>query len=419
MNDVQTAPMVEFPKRDFTRIPYRVFTDDSVYQREQEQIFRGPTWNYLGLDAEIANPGDFKSTFVGDIPVVLSRSEDGKAHAFVNRCAHRGAIVCRELRGNAKHHTCVYHQWMYDAEGNLVGAPFRRGISGKGGYPKDFKLEDHGLEKLRVETHAGFIFGTFSETVAALADYLDAPMRENLSRFATGPLRVLGYARQKVAANWKLYADNLRDGYHGTLLHPFLPTFGIFEPKFEGAVEVGNEGKHHILLAKRGKSEDMKHYKGIGSYKPEMALEETGFMGQHPEKTGAGESNITVLTVFPNMVLSQFGNNICARHFLPKGPGHFELTWSFLGYEDDDAEMLDMRLKNVNMQGPAGFVAMEDGEACELVQKGIAGGADEHGYVEMGGREFELNGDLNAEVGIRYFWREYAGIMDFPVASGG
>ena len=418
MSYPENMPEIEFPRGDFTRIPFRVFTDNSVYQREQEQIFRGPTWSYLGLAAEIAKPGDFKSTFVGDVPVVLSRGEDGEAYAFVNRCAHRGAIVCRELRGNAKHHTCVYHQWMYDAEGNLVGAPFRRGISGKGGYPKDFKLENHGLQKLRVESHAGFIFGTFSNSVAPLAEYLDTTMRDNLSRFATGPLCVLGYSRQKVAANWKLYADNLRDGYHGTLLHPFLPTFGIFDPKFEGGADVGSGGKHHIILSRRGKSENMSHFDGIESYKPDLALEETGLLSQHPEKTGAAESNITVLTVFPNMVLSQMGNNICTRHFLPKGPGHFELTWTFFGYEDDDAEMQDQRLKNVNMQGPAGFVAMEDGEACELVQRGIAGGLDKSGFVEMGGREFNMNGDLNAEVGIRYFWREYAGIMDFPVANG-
>jgi len=46
-----------------------VFSSQEVYEREQERIFRGPVWSFLGLEAEIPNLGDFKSTFVGDTPV--------------------------------------------------------------------------------------------------------------------------------------------------------------------------------------------------------------------------------------------------------------------------------------------------------------------------------------------------------------
>ena len=417
MVELSAASAIRFPKADFTRIPYRIFTDDQVYKAEQRQIFHGPTWNYLGLDAEIPDPYDFKATFVGNTPVVLTRGKNGVPHAFVNRCAHRGALVCRENRGNAKHHTCVYHQWVYDADGSLIGTPFRRGINGQGGYPDDFKFEDHGLHRLRVETHAGFIFGTFSETVAPLADYIGSPMREHLARFTAGPVRILGYSRQKVAANWKLYADNLRDGYHGTLLHPFAPTFQIFQPNHDGGFEVGNGGMHHAITSQRNDNVDMAHFDKIGSYKREMVLEDTSFMTPRPEKTPAGETEVTVLTLFPNMVLSQFHNNMAARHFIPRAPDCFELVWTFFGYDDDDEAMQRHRMKNINMQGAAGFVAMEDGEACELVQKGIAGAADEHGLVEMGGREFFTGDDLTSEVGLRYFWRAYAEMMDYPVES--
>ena len=55
------------------RIPYSVFTDDSFYKAEQEHLFRGPTWNFVALEAEVPNPGDFKSTFIGDTPVVVTR----------------------------------------------------------------------------------------------------------------------------------------------------------------------------------------------------------------------------------------------------------------------------------------------------------------------------------------------------------
>lgn len=84
---------VRFPHDDGSRVPYKVFSSQAVYDREQERIFRGPTWNFVALEAEIPKPGDFKSTFVGDTPVVVTRGEDGALAAWVNRCAHRGAQV--------------------------------------------------------------------------------------------------------------------------------------------------------------------------------------------------------------------------------------------------------------------------------------------------------------------------------------
>jgi len=100
-----------------TRIPYWAYQDPAIYEMEQERIFRGPTWNYVGLSAELPNPFDYKNTFVGDTPVVVTRAEDGSIHAWVNRCAHRGALVCRDLYGNTQTHTCVYHQWSFVYQG--------------------------------------------------------------------------------------------------------------------------------------------------------------------------------------------------------------------------------------------------------------------------------------------------------------
>ena len=40
-------------------------------------------------------------------------------------------------------------------------------------------------------------------------------------------LRILGYYRNELPGNWKLYHENLKDPYHATLLHSFLVTFGL------------------------------------------------------------------------------------------------------------------------------------------------------------------------------------------------
>src|ERR1700684_149066 len=86
------APEVfEWPAEGVSRIPDWVYTSEEIHRLEQERIFRGRTWNFVGLEVEIPNPGDFRRSFVGDTPVVVSRRNDGTIAAFQNRCAHRGA----------------------------------------------------------------------------------------------------------------------------------------------------------------------------------------------------------------------------------------------------------------------------------------------------------------------------------------
>jgi hypothetical protein len=101
---------------------------------------------------------------------------------MVNRCAHRGAIVQRAIHGNARAHTCCYHQWSYDFTGRLINVPFQRGIGGKGGLPADFDKSCHGLQRLRVQTLSGVIFGSFSETVEPLEDFLGPVFADQVRR---------------------------------------------------------------------------------------------------------------------------------------------------------------------------------------------------------------------------------------------
>ena len=119
-----------WPAEGLARVPYWIYQDDGIYAREQERIYRGATWNFLGLEAELPAAGDFKTTFVGDMPVVVTRDEKGALNCFENRCAHRGALLCLKDRGNAKQIACVYHNWTYDLRGDLTSVAFRRGIKG-------------------------------------------------------------------------------------------------------------------------------------------------------------------------------------------------------------------------------------------------------------------------------------------------
>ena len=128
-----------WPDDDLSVIPDWVYTDQAIYEREVERIFHGHTWNYVALEAEIPNAGDFIRSNVGPTPIVVTRAVDGSIHAFENRCAHRGALIALESRGNTKDFTCVYHAWSYDRQGNLKEVAFKDGIKGKGGMSADRK----------------------------------------------------------------------------------------------------------------------------------------------------------------------------------------------------------------------------------------------------------------------------------------
>ena len=68
-----------------TRVPFQLYSDQQVAQDEQERIYRGATWNYLCLDAELPETGSYRTTFVGQTPVVVVNDGDGEIYAFENR----------------------------------------------------------------------------------------------------------------------------------------------------------------------------------------------------------------------------------------------------------------------------------------------------------------------------------------------
>src|SRR6185437_15573961 len=186
-----------------------------------------------------------KTTFLGETPVIVTRGEDGAIHAMVNRCAHRGNLVCLKRQGNADLLTCVYHSWSYDLAGNLKSVAFRRGIGGKGGMPDDFRLEDHGLRKLRVDHFAGLVFGTLSDEAAPLADYIGNQIGARIGRVMHGKPKILGTTSQILHNNWKLYLENVKDTYHASLLHTFFTTFRISRLTIGGGVMIGESGGNH------------------------------------------------------------------------------------------------------------------------------------------------------------------------------
>jgi phenylpropionate dioxygenase-like ring-hydroxylating dioxygenase large terminal subunit len=405
---------LEWPKQGNARVPYRVFADPEIYRTELERVFLGPTWQCLGLAAELPEPGDYKTTFLGETPVIVTRGEDGEIHAMVNRCAHRGNLVCLKERGHTTDGlTCVYHAWRYDLAGNLTSVAFRRGVGGKGGMPESFRLEEHGLKGLRTDSFAGIIFGTLSAAAPPLAEYIGNDIGGRIGRVMRGRPRLLGTTSQILHNNWKLYFENVKDTYHASLLHSFFTTFRLSRLTTAGGVAIAESGAHHASYTygeQRGDNATSdKLYSEIHSLHEDYRLQDPRFLDSVDE-IGDGIT-LQILSVFPNFVLQQIHNSIALRVVLPKGPDRTELQWTFIGFEDDDAAMTERRLHQANLVGPAGYVSMEDGAVGGFIQRAIPGAEDECSVIEMGGYEHAPQPTRATEAAVRGFWNAWRPLM--------
>ena len=407
-----------WPSSDYSRVPYGVFSDPRIYAEEQELIFRGPVWTNIALEAEIPAPGDYRSSYVGDTPVFAVRGRDGAVRAFVNRCAHRGTLLVRDGGGNVEDFTCVYHHWCYDLEGNLIGVPFRRGLKGKGGMPKDFRMSEHGLRRLRVECYRGAVFATFDDHAEDIRAYLGADGVAFLDRLFHKPIRILGYMRQRIPANWKLYLENLKDANHAGLLHQMPVTFGLWRNTQTGGSKLDARKRHEIhygYLDTDTEEDAQDGYDGVRSYNAELTLNDGCIVDYVPE--WGDDISSQFLSMFPASVFQQFANTIATRQIRPRRTDEFELFWTVFGYADDDEEALRRRLMQNNLAGPAGVVSMEDGEAPHLVQRAVGHDPEGHSLIAYGGTgPIEDQTTVITEVAVRGFWKYYCELMRVPVA---
>ena len=401
-----------WPEGGVARVPFRVFSDAEIYALEQERIFKGPIWNFLCMEVDVAKPGDVRTTWVGETPVVVTHDQDGKLHAMVNRCAHKGALVCLKQKENRESLTCVYHAWNYSLDGQLQTVAFRNGLKGKGGMPEDFDASKHRLQPLRVATFCGLVFGTFSEETEPLDQYLGAPMSKFLDRNLGRPLKILGVHSQMIHNNWKLYAENVRDSYHATLLHTFYTTFKVNRLDMDGGIILSDKKWHHISYTKRATLQAEKEYETVHSGQYESQLAGPQLLNAWDEF----DDGIThsIQTVFPTLVVHFTLNSLAVRYFVPRGVDKTELYWVFLGYERDTEAQSQMRVMQGNLTGAAGLVSLEDGCINEFVQRGTATSPEAKAFIEMGGKVAESNESSRAtEASVRGFWHGYRSIMGF------
>ncbi|HIF59640.1 MAG TPA: Rieske (2Fe-2S) protein [Rhodospirillales bacterium] len=404
--------LVRWPSKSLTDIPYDLFTSKAQYELEKEAIFKGPAWHYLCLRVEVLNPGDYVVSHIGETSIIVVRNEQKIIKAMVNRCAHRGAMLCQKRRGTTRKFSCVYHAWSYDLDGNLTNVAFSKGIKNQGGMPGDFKNEDYPLRRLKITEFCGLVFGSFDENVPDIETYLGPDVSAKVKRVLNRPVKVIGRNTQVLPNNWKIYMENVKDSYHASILHLFFTTFRLNRLTQSGGIIVDESGGNHVSFSVLDKDMSNKAYEedDVRSDNSKVKLADPNLL-EGVDEFGDGIT-LQILTIFPGFVLQQVRNSLAVRQVLPKGTDRSDLVWTYIGFEDDDEEMDARRLRQANLVGPAGYISMEDGVVGGFVQRAIRGVTEDHSIVKMGGEEANSMESRVTESPIRGFWKKYRALTE-------
>jgi anthranilate 1,2-dioxygenase large subunit len=221
-------------------------------------------------------------------------------------------------------------------------------------------------------------------------------------------VKLLGYYRNELPGNWKLYHENLKDPYHATLLHSFLVTFGLMVAGSKNGMIADALGRHGTLAS--AKPDNVAA--AVGEVKGEMRAYREDFKladGRFLEYVREFDSpwSVTMQTIWPNLIVQRELNTLGIRHIVPNGPHSQIMLWTMFGYESDDEEMTRHRLRQGNLMGPSGFLGLEDNEAIKFVQEGLRRSPSDKAVVKLGGNTLGSTSSVIDEAAIRAMYAYY------------
>jgi anthranilate 1,2-dioxygenase large subunit len=366
-------------------LPKAIFSDPIVYQEELERIFYGKYWHLLAHRAELPELNSFKTTWLGEVPVLITRGDDDRIRAFVNSCAHRGTMLEQRATGCAHEFECPYHRWLFNNKGEFQSAPLQKNF--RAGFdPKDF-----GLPELKVEEFAGLVFCSFvaEDSVEEWLGVCGGHVRDCM--IDDGKLTLLGYQKVVFRTNWKTYFDN--DFFHAPLLHMGFRMLGW----------QGGKGVVHVV-------EPVGHFSVGYDSTPYI---DNGFIADPSVvETIGSDVRARVVALRPCYVVTKHVDTINVRFVRPLGVDRTEVSYAFFGHETDTPEYAAHRVRQAsNLLGPSGFITIEDAAVFNRQQKTAA----DRGLARFvnGVDNPVAESTQNDENGNRAGWAYYREVMGF------
>lgn len=401
--------IIDQPPDDF-RVRTQIYCDPEIFADEMREIFE-KTWVYVAHESELPNPGDYKVSAVGRLPVIVSRDKSGKIHVLLNACRHRGSVVCRREKGNTNEFVCPYHAWIYGSDGKLISTS-----SVRGGFREGFAERVGGLIALpRLAIYRGMIFASVAPAGESLDDYLGlARLYIDLwfDQSPSGRVRLLEPRRSYYRGNWKFQLENTTDGWHARYVHDSafrtMRDFSLRDPvkNWEGCTRAFDRG--HALLERPLRT----------TFPPEI---QANYLAVLRERHGAERADLAHygrhITLFPNVHLMEFKIRLVQPISVDKTIV-YEFPIEFEGASEEVNAAVTRRILSEGSLA-AGFVNADDVEIFSRVQSGLNGHHLLEWFVlargmgeERVGSSGELVGEESYELPQRAIYREWARLMD-------
>ncbi len=207
--------------------PVSEYTSEAVSQKECSILFQ-KTPLCVGLSNLLPKKNTYFTHDLSQQPLLLTRDESGKFHAFLNVCRHRGARVA-ESCGKRKYFNCPYHSWKYDLKGSLINRPEEISFEHS---PKS----DHHLVELEATELDGLLWVMPAPGVSLAIKSHMSTINDDLKHFDLGNFYHHESRSLTKRMNWKLVMDTFMESYHFCVLHKesicniFYHNLGTFDP---------------------------------------------------------------------------------------------------------------------------------------------------------------------------------------------
>lgn len=408
------------------RVHGSVYTDAAIFEAEIEQIYhRG--WVFVGHESEIPAAGDYRTRDIGRQPVIFARGDDNVVRVLMNRCTHRGSIVCPYERGSATFFTCAYHSWTFRNNGTLTAVPHDER------YGPEFDKTTMGLRPApRVASYREFVFSSLGVDGPSFDEYLNAGARRELDLFTdmapSGRIGAnIGIHKYAYDGNWKLQAENNVDAYHFSFVHR---SFWQIQMKRSGA-RLDRLG----TSASRGRIRSLGNGHIAWDYRPLNGKIGVMAVDDDPSFTDdqrayyralvdahGREKTCNLVTaspahafIFPNLAL--IGSQI--RVLVPRRVDHTEVRVHPTVLVGASDAMNERRIKaHEAFYGPAGGGATDDFEIFARLGKGLQATVDPWVLMSRGLALEEIDADgfvsgqITDELGSRAIFDHWRTVMD-------
>jgi phenylpropionate dioxygenase-like ring-hydroxylating dioxygenase large terminal subunit len=364
---MMTAHVRNGPSELERSLPSLYYTAPEIFKKERDLIL-AQDWFCAGREEELPSPGNHIVVEVAGESILVVRTMKGELRAHYNVCRHRGARLCRppqDSRWNinpaegvtsANVIRCSYHQWTYNLEGELLGAPFLNATEG-------FCRGDFSLYPVGVDTWGGFFFLNLDPRAASDKKHtVGSQLGSAVERVARYPLAELQTGHRisyDVAANWKILMENYNECYHCAGVHPELCEI-VPDFKRTGGSNLNWEN-------------GIPHREGAYTFSKTGMTIRAPFPGLSEEEKVRHKGELC----FPNLMISLACDHVAAFLLWPLAPNRTRVDCRFLFHPLETAKPAFNPMDAVEFWD---LVNRQDWSICEQVQAGVSSRVHKFGY---------------------------------------